>query len=125
MHPAGCPSGNVVRHHKSRLAKFAMLLRGLEPRPRRRSVRRTEAGSLRRPLRSIPAPTADPIDSEEGGKRFCFGVRRPPFPHADGYPIADAIWKIGKYIAITMKPITVPRNTIIIGSSSAVSDATA
>jgi hypothetical protein len=30
MHPAGCPSGNVVRRHKSRLVKFAMLPSGLE-----------------------------------------------------------------------------------------------
>ena len=41
------------------------------------------------------------------------------------YPIADAILKIGRYIAITINPITTPRNTIIIGSSSAVSDETA
>ena len=31
------------------------------------------------------------------------------------YPIADAILKIGRYIATTMNPITVPKNTIIAG----------
>lgn len=41
------------------------------------------------------------------------------------YPIADAILKIGRYIAITINPIIVPKNTIIAGSSSAVSDVTA
>ena len=39
------------------------------------------------------------------------------------YPIADAILKIGRYIATTINPITIPRNTIIIGSSSDVSEA--
>lgn len=43
-------------------------------------------------------------------------------PH---YPIAEAMVKIGKYIAITMNPMTTPKNTIIIGSSNDVSDATA
>ena len=45
--------------------------------------------------------------------------------NANLYPIADAILKIGRYIAITINPITIPRNTIIIGSSSAVNEATA
>ena len=44
---------------------------------------------------------------------------------ANLYPIADAILKIGRYIAITINPITIPRNTIIAGSSSAVNEATA
>ncbi len=43
-------------------------------------------------------------------------------PH---YPIAEAMVKIGKYIAITMKPMITPKNTIMIGSSNDVSDATA
>ncbi len=30
MHPAGCPSGKLVRRYKSRLVKFAILPRGLE-----------------------------------------------------------------------------------------------
>ncbi len=37
-----------------------------------------------------------------------------------GYPIAFAIEKIGRYIATTMKPTVVPKNTIIMGSKSAV-----
>ena len=41
------------------------------------------------------------------------------------YPIADAMVKIGKYIAITMNPMIVPRNTIIKGSSNDVRAATA
>lgn len=45
--------------------------------------------------------------------------------NANLYPIADAILKIGRYIAITINPITIPRNTIIIGSSNAVNEATA
>ena len=45
--------------------------------------------------------------------------------NANLYPIADAILKIGRYIAITMNPITIPRNTIIAGSSSAVNEVTA
>ena len=35
--------------------------------------------------------------------------------NANLYPIADAILKIGRYIAITINPITTPRNTIIAG----------
>ncbi len=41
------------------------------------------------------------------------------------YPIADAIVKIGRYIAMTMNPITVPRTTIMIGSNRDVIAATA
>ncbi len=41
------------------------------------------------------------------------------------YPIAEAIVKIGKYIAMTMNPIIVPRTTIMMGSSSDVMAATA
>lgn len=41
------------------------------------------------------------------------------------YPIAEAMVKIGRYIAITMNPMTTPKNTIIIGSSNDVNDATA
>ena len=41
------------------------------------------------------------------------------------YPIAEAIVKIGKYIAMTMNPIIVPRTTIMMGSSSEVMAATA
>lgn len=41
------------------------------------------------------------------------------------YPIAEAMVKIGKYIAITINPMTTPKNTIMIGSSNDVSDATA
>jgi hypothetical protein len=41
------------------------------------------------------------------------------------YPITAAILKIGRYIATTINPITVPKNTIIAGSSNEVSDATA
>lgn len=45
--------------------------------------------------------------------------------HNNRYPIADAIEKIGKYIAITMNPTVTPRNTIIIGSNNAVRFVTA
>ena len=45
--------------------------------------------------------------------------------NANLYPTADAILKIGRYIAITINPITTPKNTIIAGSSSAVNEATA
>lgn len=45
--------------------------------------------------------------------------------NANLYPIADAILKIGRYIAITINPITIPKNTIIAGSSNAVNEATA
>ena len=45
--------------------------------------------------------------------------------NANHYPIADAILKIGRYIAITINPITIPRNTIIAGSSNAVNEVTA
>lgn len=41
------------------------------------------------------------------------------------YCIAPAMVKIGRYMAITMNPITTPRNTIIMGSSSEVRVATA
>jgi len=41
------------------------------------------------------------------------------------YPMADAIVKMGKYMATTMNPTVTPRNTIIIGSNSAVRLATA
>ena len=45
--------------------------------------------------------------------------------NASVYSIADAILKIGRYIAITINPITIPRKTIIAGSSSAVNEVTA
>lgn len=41
------------------------------------------------------------------------------------YPMASDILKIGRYIAITINPITTPRNTIMMGSSNDVSEATA
>ncbi len=41
------------------------------------------------------------------------------------YPMASDILKIGRYIAITINPITIPRNTIMMGSSNDVSEATA
>lgn len=41
------------------------------------------------------------------------------------YPIADAIVKIGRYIATTIKPTVTPKNTIIIGSKRAVRFVTA
>ena len=41
------------------------------------------------------------------------------------YPIADAIVKIGRYMAITMNPMIVPKTTIMIGSKSEVMAATA
>jgi len=44
---------------------------------------------------------------------------------AIGYPMAEAMVKIGRYIATTMKPTVTPRNTIIMGSRSAVRFATA
>ena len=45
--------------------------------------------------------------------------------NANLYPIADAILKIGRYIAMTINPITTPKNTIIAGSSNAVNEDTA
>ena len=41
------------------------------------------------------------------------------------YPIAEAIVKIGRYIATTINPTVTPKNTIIIGSKSAVRFVTA
>lgn len=50
---------------------------------------------------------------------------RPIFSGSLPYPMADAIVKMGKYMATTMNPTVTPRNTIIIGSNSAVRLATA
>ncbi len=44
----------------------------------------------------------------------------PPF-----YPAAEAIWKMGRYMATIIPPTTPPRNTIMKGSSSAVMAPTA
>ena len=41
------------------------------------------------------------------------------------YPMASDILKMGRYIATTINPITIPRNTIMMGSSNDVSEATA
>lgn len=53
---------------------------------------------------------------------------RKPFCKSDrrfAYPIADAIVKIGRYIATTINPTVTPKNTIIIGSKRAVRFVTA
>lgn len=46
-------------------------------------------------------------------------------PACSDYPIAFAIWKIGRYMAMTMKPMIVPRKTIMTGSRREVSAPTA
>lgn len=80
--------------------------------------------TLYRPYGRIPrtaAPRQDSVHSQLIHRRVTPQrqlIRR-------GYPIADAIWKIGKYMAITMKPMIVPRKTIITGSRREVSAATA
>ncbi len=65
-----------------------------------------EGGSLRsQRLRPVPL---------KGRSRFARSNRR------FAYPIADAIVKIGRYIATTINPTVTPKNTIIIGSKRAV-----
>lgn len=46
-------------------------------------------------------------------------------PALTAQPMADAIVKMGKYIATTINPTVTPRNTIIMGSNSAVKFVTA
>lgn len=80
-----------------------------------------------RPQGAGPAPCHGTRSKREMVRQEQPGQTTPDQKQQDRptYPIAEAILKIGRYIAITINPITIPRNTIIAGSSNAVSEATA
>lgn len=88
-----------------------------------KSPRNTVTTTTRRPVNhfslvrivSVFTASSYPISRSRRGER----------PMRSRHPTTDPIWKIGRYIAITIKPIVMPRNTISMGSRSEVSAATA